>query len=504
MNPVAIGQQIKKLYPQYANVDDAVIGQKYMERFGGAVQSIQAGQIDIKDIPEAQRVGVSIGLEASGFKPKTEAEKKKESARADAEHVLTELENSFLGGNNGQSLAYGRLEGAKQKAAALAGQNPQLATYQGVRESLRPMFARAAGDVGNLSEKEQQAAVKNLPTGLSTPEEALLFFESMRKKFQLEERNLVEEFPIFAQSIDQSKLSTVQPDYIQLLGGEIEQGDYEKVAKTQEQTGLQGIAGGALGAGDFLTNLLLPETRKALTEATTKPISGGVSQQEFDQAKGDIGKSFEVGLKRTGELAQRAFPPALELAILRGAAGTLTNIPKFLQSIIHPRAVATASKAQAATEATAIGKAFPVTKEMQNAAKFILNKRDFLEPAQKNMLNAIAKGKELTPKMVNEMQPILREAGRTLTNNPLRSSEGQAFNFLYNQTLQQSKEIVPKMFQATQNIAKTFPKATKDMEPLQRFFSKIGGRGLDVGIGAGVGAGAVSLLGLLGLGNRDQ
>jgi len=68
MEPVSIGKKIKELYPQYAKVDDAALGQKYISRYGPAIEGIRSGNLDIKDLPEKQRVGVSFGLSASGFK----------------------------------------------------------------------------------------------------------------------------------------------------------------------------------------------------------------------------------------------------------------------------------------------------------------------------------------------------------------------------------------------------------------------------------------------------
>ena len=136
---------------------------------------------------QAQLERISTGEISAGL---SEDEAKKARAKTDAERILTQLEDAYFGGNNGQGLAYGRKEGIKQFVAAKAGKNADLNVYLGLRESLRPTFARAAGDVGNLSKSEQDRAVKTIPTALNTPEEAAKFFKATREKFGLPERNL--------------------------------------------------------------------------------------------------------------------------------------------------------------------------------------------------------------------------------------------------------------------------------------------------------------------------
>jgi hypothetical protein len=540
MNPAIVGQKLKKIYPQYSEASDEQLGLKFITKYGDNPEVMSALGIEVTGDPKKEledvKAQAELGRIKSGEIPAgaTENEKKKLGARSDAERVLNQLEDAYLGANEGQGLAYGRLEGAKQKIAALAGQNAQLSTYDGLRESLRPMFARAAGDVGNLSEKEQQAAVKNLPTGLSTPEEAILFFEGMRGKFGLPERDLREEYPTFASQIDEDTLKTIQPQMGSVLSGKKKEVSLpkQKEVKVLQQTPQQpqqqegdilsqilSQAGSTLGP-QGVNALDVPVIGDALfgrAKDLRGKLKGGqqVSPDDFLGAGGEYARNVGYGVggflpMLLGGAASGATTPGasvderLQSGATEGAlGGLLGGSGKLLPKIIHPRSTAATAKAQAAAEATTKNIKFSITKDMQDAAKYILDKKDFLEPTQKNILNLLAKGKELTPKMVNKVQPILREAGRTLTNNPLRSSEGQAFDFLYNQTLQQSKELVPKMFKATQDIAKTFPKPARELEPLQRFLSKIGGRGLDVGIGAGVGAGAFGLLNLLGIGNRD-
>ena len=41
MDPKAIGIQIQKAYPQYANTDPSVLGSKYLSKYGGAISAVQ-------------------------------------------------------------------------------------------------------------------------------------------------------------------------------------------------------------------------------------------------------------------------------------------------------------------------------------------------------------------------------------------------------------------------------------------------------------------------------
>lgn len=67
MDAATLGKRLKEAYPQYANIPDADLGTKYLGKYGGDVASVRAGKIKLTDIPEAKRVGVSLGLDqASG------------------------------------------------------------------------------------------------------------------------------------------------------------------------------------------------------------------------------------------------------------------------------------------------------------------------------------------------------------------------------------------------------------------------------------------------------
>src|SRR3990167_8924453 len=96
MDPVTFGKKIKELYPQYKNVDDATLGRKYLNKYGAAIQGVQSKQLDIKDIPEKQRVAVGFGLSAIGAEPPKTA--------AETEAVVKKVETQAKIGELGQNI----------------------------------------------------------------------------------------------------------------------------------------------------------------------------------------------------------------------------------------------------------------------------------------------------------------------------------------------------------------------------------------------------------------
>lgn len=128
-------------------------------------------------------------VETGTFKPKlSAAEEKKVTAKSDAEKLVSQLEKAYYGASKtaADDLGYGRLGGLLASGKAAIGSHPALKTYQALVKSSRPTLARSAGNVGNLTEPEQKAAVKLLPGAFSTPEEASLGFAALREKFGLE------------------------------------------------------------------------------------------------------------------------------------------------------------------------------------------------------------------------------------------------------------------------------------------------------------------------------
>lgn len=79
MDPVTFGKKIKQYYPQYTNIDDALLGQKYLQKYGPAIESLKGGFQTLKDLPEKQQTaigafGKEIGLEPIAAKENRPAE----------------------------------------------------------------------------------------------------------------------------------------------------------------------------------------------------------------------------------------------------------------------------------------------------------------------------------------------------------------------------------------------------------------------------------------------
>lgn len=117
-------------------------------------------------------------------------------SKSEGQRILKVFEDSYFLGQRGP-LAYGttgvggRATGFAEelKSKYSADYNPELASYMALLESSRPLFAKAAGDVGNMSEAEQQNAIKSIPRGRNTYEEAKQFFNGMRRRFGMSERD---------------------------------------------------------------------------------------------------------------------------------------------------------------------------------------------------------------------------------------------------------------------------------------------------------------------------
>ena len=99
--------------------------------------------------------------------------------KEDAARAIDLLEKRW----NEGGFAKGRIGGLLSNVLGAAGYNPGLQDYKALRESVKPMLVKAAGDTGALSLVEQEAAIKSIPTEFSTEEEAKRFFKTTREKF---------------------------------------------------------------------------------------------------------------------------------------------------------------------------------------------------------------------------------------------------------------------------------------------------------------------------------
>ena len=109
MDPKIIGEKIKQAYPQYANIDAATIGNKYLQKYGGAVNAVQSGQMKITDLPVEQRVGASLGVTQQG----STAEEKQVNEVKDTIGGIDTILGKDLGMVTGKSSVFGLIPGTE-------------------------------------------------------------------------------------------------------------------------------------------------------------------------------------------------------------------------------------------------------------------------------------------------------------------------------------------------------------------------------------------------------
>lgn len=154
------------------------------EKFVQTQQIVNAGANVPAD--EVTRQVLASSIASGDVKPQLSAdEQKKQDAKMNAARIIQQAEDLYYGkaDTTSDDLAYGRIGGLLQSVSGKLGYNPSLTTYENFLESIRPTLARAAGDVGALSEQEQRAAIKILPKATSTKEEAARAFKEVRRKF---------------------------------------------------------------------------------------------------------------------------------------------------------------------------------------------------------------------------------------------------------------------------------------------------------------------------------
>ena len=351
MDPSGIGRKLKELYPQYANVDEVMLGQKYMQKYGGAVSGVQSGQIKITDIPEAQRVGVSVGLQGVGYEPpekntKTADQIKKENALATSDRIITQLEDLYFGtqGEKGD-LSKGRLGGLLAIGSEKVGMNEALRTYKTTKASIRPMLVRAMGDVGALSEAEQRAAVKQLPTEFSTPEEALKAFSAMRQKLGLQQRDVSQiagpsknqlqmTFPAITGAVESAQetpweAKDIAPQAMGPFGGLLMSDRYRKEIAPAglEAASTYALLSGALGLAKKATGGLgakaILNPRSAIAQARNKSAEGlEYNKQKVISAASEALKSNPAASKEFAQISQ-------QVANAKDAKGLVKLIDKW-------------------------------------------------------------------------------------------------------------------------------------------------------------------------------
>lgn len=216
-------------------VDESQVGQYQNPQTSSSVQMggtpesmkqllLMAALQDPKNVSKYTGLASLVGEVYPG---QTAAEKEKAASDEDANSIITQLEDLYFGSQSGP-LAYGRTEGASQRIQAALGNNPDLSTYLAVRGSVGVKLAKAMVDVGNISIVEQENALRNLPTGSNTPEEAIRYFKSMRAKMGVPERDYGTDF----KGVTLPDVTKIKPvnDLTKLSGA-------EPVSSTRAQTG---------------------------------------------------------------------------------------------------------------------------------------------------------------------------------------------------------------------------------------------------------------------------
>lgn len=161
MDPKTIGEQIKQAYPQYANVDSATLGNKYLTKYGGAISAVKTGKMKLSDIPEAQRVGVSLGLAPNDVGTETAAQQTSQAKLTDVTKSLDLLEKNLK-----QIEVSGPIAGRLSFLNSFSGGGifPEAADYEALRKSLiGPLARQISGEVGVLTDRDIARAEGLLP-----------------------------------------------------------------------------------------------------------------------------------------------------------------------------------------------------------------------------------------------------------------------------------------------------------------------------------------------------
>ena len=170
MDPVTIGKRIKQYYPDYADVDDAELGNKYLQKYGAAAESVKGGYQTIQQLPEKQRTAVGAFGKELGLEPTAKEETKPEEVRKQEQKLgtievsVSELEKQL---NQIGGASRGKLGGTLGKllAGATGGEvATDVADYEALRKALIGPLARGiSGEVGVLTDRDIARAEGLLP-----------------------------------------------------------------------------------------------------------------------------------------------------------------------------------------------------------------------------------------------------------------------------------------------------------------------------------------------------
>src|SRR3990167_7602082 len=186
MDPSIFGKKIKELYPQYASLEDSVLGQKYMQKYGASVGGVKSGQIKISDIPIEQRSAVGLGLESVGFQPEEKinsAEEKKKTAFASSTNLIDELERKFTAAKGGEFTGLGAIiGGTKKNIGGALNIDKEARIYNRTRQGFVAALKDLTGDVGVLTDKDYERISNLLPKFTDDPQVARELFNTLRSQ----------------------------------------------------------------------------------------------------------------------------------------------------------------------------------------------------------------------------------------------------------------------------------------------------------------------------------
>jgi hypothetical protein len=169
--------------------------QKY-EMVGGTTMSNQMGGTNTDAIKQIIMMG-ALGNPKNASKysslldiiekvspSATAAERENSKKNETAEKYITQLEDLYFK----NKLYKGPIGGILSEAEAVARPGSVYGRYKKTLKSMRPTFAKIAGDVGNLAVQEQLAQEQLFPSARFTKEEAAQQFSQIRQKFGLQQK----------------------------------------------------------------------------------------------------------------------------------------------------------------------------------------------------------------------------------------------------------------------------------------------------------------------------
>ena len=464
----AVGKALQQQYPQYSKSNPETLGQLYVKKYrpadydayikqqsaqtslGESVAKEQATRA-IDYSPEAiqQEVNKTVAIEQaknietnkqSDIQAKKKAEQTSRDQANKGKKILDQLLGNYFKGGQDTGLAYGRVEGVNQTLKQKMGANPQLNTYEGILATSRPTLARAFGDVGNLSQTEQEAAIKNLPNQFSTPEEAFTAWKEAYKRFGLTPPNRLLEIEknYYAKTNgNQSQQQSVIPSDIQGNNQETNQGipainvNVNGKSINPALTFLGDTAKQALyatpGFGQALGNLRSPVGR-LLAGGPNKIIDKSLKGQA--PSKGDVVES------------------GIDLAGLLLGAGAIRTAAKFGVGQVAAR---TAVVNQLEKDGIKLG----ATPEVQSIAKKMIAD-NLAGPKYQPIVKELAKGKGTSPKKLVDL--LVRSGQKTFTKggDQRLADQSEYYDLMREAIRNDLKSSAPKIIEKTSNIARGY------------------------------------------------